>query len=360
MQRRFLIQRAGIAGVLAAGMAPAVHAQALTRWRLASSYAKSQDLLFGAAESVARKVGEMSSGRFQIEVHAAGELMSARDVLDGVQRGAIEACHTSGAFFLDKNEAFAFGGAMPFGMNARQLNAWMTDGNGHKLGREFHAGFGAVGFPCGSAGAQRLGWFAREVHGLQDFKGLKVRFDGLAGRVIARLGGVVQGPASGVDIHEALAKGGVGAVEGLSPYDDQKLGLPKVARFCHYPGWWSGAMQLDLLVNQKAFDVLTPEYKAILQAASASVHAELIGRYDARNPTALRQLVVAGAQIKPFPRPVLDAAFKASMDLCRELERSNPAWKKLHADYRAFQQTQLVADRFTEAPFDAYLQGAKL
>lgn len=359
MQRRFLIQRAGIAGVLAAGAAPAVHAQALTRWRLASSFAKPQDLLFGAAESFARKVGEMTGGRFQIEVHAAGELMAPRDVLDSVQRGAIEACHTAGAFFFDKNEAFAFAGAIPFGMNARQLNAWMTEGNGLRLTREFHAGFGAVSFPCGSTGAQRLGWFAREIRDVQDFKGLKLRFDGLAGRVIARLGGALQGPASGVDIREALAKGGIGAAEGLSPYDDQKLGLPKVARICHYPGWWSGAMQLDLLVNQKAFDALTADYKAILQAASAAVNAELIARYDARNPAALRQLTGDGAQMKPFPRAVLDAAFKASMDLCRELERSNPAWKKIHADYRAFQRNQLFADRFTEAPFDAYLQGAR-
>jgi TRAP-type mannitol/chloroaromatic compound transport system substrate-binding protein len=359
MQRRFLIQRAGLAGVLAAGVAPAVHAQALTRWRLASSFAKSQDLLFGAAESLARKVGEMSGGRFQIEVHAGGELMSAQGVLDGVQRGAIEACHTSGALFVDQNEAFAFGAAIPFGMNARQLNAWMTEGNGLRLSREFQAGFGTVGFPCGSAGAQRLGWFAHELRAAADFKGLKVRFDGLAGRVIARLGGVVQGPASGSDLREAFAKG-LGAAEGLSPYDDQKLGLPKVARVCHTPGWWAGAMQLDLLVNQKAFDALTPDYKAILQSASATVHAELIGRYDSRNPVALRQLAGAGAQIKPFPRPVLDAAFKASMDLCHALEQSNPAWKKLHGDYRAFQQGQLFADRSTEAPFDAFLQGAKL
>lgn len=359
MQRRFLIQRAGIAGVLAAAAAPAVHAQALTRWRLASSFAKPQDLLFGAAESFARKLGEMTGGRFQVEVHAAGELMSPRDVLDGVQRGAIEACHTSGAFFFDKNEAFAFGGAIPFGMNARQLNAWMTEGNGLRLMREFHAGFGAVGFPCGSAGAQRLGWFAREIRGVQDFKGLKVRFDGLAGRAIARLGGVVQGPASGVDIREALAKGGIGAAEGTSPYDDQKLGLPKVARHCHFPGWWSGAMQLDLMVNQKAFDALTADYKAILQAACAAVQAELMARYDARNPAALRQLSGDGAQMKPFPREVLDDAFKESMALCRELDRSNPAWKKIHGDYRAFQRNQLFADRFTEAPFDAYLQSAR-
>lgn len=359
MHRRFLIQRGGIAGVLAAGIAPAVHAQAVTRWRLASSFTRTLDLLYGSAENFAKKVGELSGGRFQIDVHAAGELMSPLGVLDAVERGAIEACHTAGSFFFGKNEAFALGAAVPFGMNSRQLTAWMTEGNGLSLSREFHAGFNAVNFACGAAGAQRLGWFAREIRSVGDIKGLKFRFDGLGGRVLERLGGVAQGPAAGGDIRQALAKGSVGAAEGLSPYDDQKAGLNKAASYCHTPGWWAGAMQLDLLVNQKAFDALSADYKAIVQAASASVQAELLARYDVRNAVALRQLVDAGTRMRPFPRSVLDAAFKASIDLGRELEASNPAWKKLHGDYRAFQREQLFGARWTEAPFDAYVQSVK-
>lgn len=358
MHRRSLIQRGGIAGVLAAGLAPAVQAQPLTRWRLASSFAGSQDLMLGAAESLARRVGEMSGRRFQIEVHAAGELMSAQGVLDGVQRGAIEACHTAGSFFVDQNEAFAVGAGLPFGMNARQLNAWMVEGNGGRLRSEFLAGFGAVGFACGSTGAQRLGWFVRELGDVRDLRGLKVRFDGLAGRTLARLG--ARQVPGGADARSALVGGSVGAAEGWSPHDDLRLGLPKAARVCHYPGWGSGALQLDLLVNQKAFDALGAEDRAILRAASAAVQAELLARYDARNTAALRQIAAAGVRFKPLPRPVLEALFRASMDLCLELERSKPAFRKLHADYRAFQHDQLSGDRFTEAAFDAFLQNAKL
>jgi len=360
MHRRFLIQHGGIAGVLAAGIAPAVHAQALTRWRLASSFAQPFDIFLGAAQSFARKVGEMSGGRFQIDVHAAGELMSPLDVLDGVERGAIEACHTSGAYFFGKNAAFAFGAAIPFGMNARQLAAWMNEGNGLKLSREFHAGFNAINFPCGSAGAQQFGWFRREIRSAQDFNGLKIRAGGLAGRVMARLGATLQDPSASNDARQALASGAIGAAIGTSPYDDQKLGLPKVARHVYVPGWWAGALQLDLLVNQKAFDALSAEYKAIVRAASASVNSEVLAQYDARNPAAIRQLTGAGALPKPFPRSVLDAAFKASMDVCRELDGSNPAWKKIHNDYRAFQKEQLFGDRFLESPFDTYMQSAKL
>jgi TRAP-type mannitol/chloroaromatic compound transport system substrate-binding protein len=360
MLRRNLIQRGGIAGVLAAGMAPAVHAQALTRWRLASSFAKSFDLLYGSAESFALKVGEMSGGRFQIDVHAAGELMSPVGVLDGVQRGAIEACHTAGAFFFGKSEAFAFGASIPFGMNTRQLSGWLTEGNGLKLTREFLSDFNAINFPCGAAGAQRLGWFTRELRGPRDLQGMKVRFDGLGGRVFERLGAVLQGPALGGDLRAAFAKGATGGAEGVSPYDDQKLGLDKVAARCHSPSWWAGATQLDLLVNQKAFDALSADHKAIVQAACAAVQGELLARYDLRNATALRQLAKAGTRVTPFPRALLDAAFGAAMALGRELDASHPAWKKIHADYRAFQREQLALGRATEAPFNAFMQGQKI
>ncbi len=360
MQRRSLIRQGALVGLLAAGAAPAVHAQAQTRWRLASSFSKTSDLLYGNAEAFARKVGDLSGQRFQIDVHAAGELMSAVDVLDGVKRGAIEACHTSGSFFFGRNEAFAFGAAIPFGMNARQLSAWMSEGNGLRLLRDFYAGFGAINFPCGLAGAQRLGWFVRELRGVGDLRGLKFRVDGLGGRVMERLGGVSQGPAAGGDLRQGFARGAIGAAEGLSPYDDQKAGLPKVARYGYYPAWWSGALQLQLLVNQQAFDALTPEYKAIVEAASASVQTQLVAQYDARNPAALKQITAGGARLQAFPKPVLDAAFRAAMDLGHELDASNPAWKKIHLDYRAFQRDQLAAARVTEAPYDAYLQAAKL
>lgn len=363
MHRRFLIRgagAAGLAGVLAAGLAPAVHAQALTRWRLASSFARSNDLLFGSAELFARKVGEMSGGHFQIDVHAAGELMSPIGVLDGVQRGAIEACSTAGSFFFGKNEAFAFGASIPFGMNTRQLSAWMSEGNGLKLRREFLSEFGITAFACGAAGAQRLGWFSRPVRSVGDLKGLRFRFDGLGGKVLERLGGLPQGPAAGGDLRQAFAKGTINAAEGISPYDDLKLGLNKVAPHCLTPGWWAGATQLELWINQKAFDALSPDYKAIVQAASAAVQGELLAQYDVRNAAALRQLATAGTRVTAFPEPVLDAAFKAAQTLFRELDASNPAWKKIRADYRAFQKEQLNSARFTDAPFNAFMQRQKL
>ncbi len=162
MDRRSLIKNAGIAGVLAAGVAPAVHAQAAIRWRLASSFPKALDTLFGGAVTFADRVKAMSGGKFEISVHAAGELMPAFGVVDGVQGGSVECCHTAPYYFFGKDEAFALGCAIPFGMNSRQMTAWMHEGNGMKLMREFYAKYNIINFVGGTTGAQMGGWYRRK------------------------------------------------------------------------------------------------------------------------------------------------------------------------------------------------------
>ena len=157
MERRKFVHGAGLAGVLAAGVAPAVHAQAAIRWRCASSFPKSLDTIYGAAEVFAKKMGEMSAGKFQISVHAGGELMPAFGVVDGVQNATVEMAHTAPYYFVGKDETFALGTAVPFGLNSRQMTAWMYEGNGLKLMREFYANYGIISFPGGNTGAQMGG-----------------------------------------------------------------------------------------------------------------------------------------------------------------------------------------------------------
>src|SRR3954470_8828356 len=290
LDRRSALKHAGLAGVLAAGVAPAVRAQAAIRWRIASSFPKSLDTIYGAAEVFAQKVRALSSGKFEVSVHAAGELMPAFGVVDGVQQGTVEAAHTAPYYFFGKDETFAIGGAIPFGLNSRQMSAWTFEGNGLKLMREFYAKYNIINFACGNTGAQMGGWMRKEVKSAADFKGLKFRIGGFAGKVLERMGGVPQNIPGG-EIYQALEKGTIDAAEWIGPYDDQKLGFNKVAPFYYYPGWWEGGPQLDFFINQKAYDALTPEYKAIVEVASAAAHVETQAKYDVKNPTALKQLV---------------------------------------------------------------------
>ncbi|HEX2543363.1 MAG TPA: twin-arginine translocation signal domain-containing protein, partial [Ramlibacter sp.] len=189
MDRRSALKRAGLAGVLAAASAPAVHAQPAVRWRVASSFPKSLDTIYGAAEVFAQKARQLSSGRFEVSVHAAGELMPAFGVVDGVQKGTVEAAHTAPYYFFGKDETFAIGGAIPFGLNSRQMSAWSFEGNGLKLMREFYAQYRIVNFPCGNTGAQMGGWMRQEIRSASDLRGLKFRIGGFAGKVIERMGG---------------------------------------------------------------------------------------------------------------------------------------------------------------------------
>ena len=360
MQRRSFIRKTGLAGIIAAGTAPAiVHAQANIRWRLASSFPKSLDTLFGAAEVFAKKVSDMTGGKFTISTHAAGELMPAFGVVDGVQAATIEVAHTAPYYFFGKDPTFALGCAIPFGLNSRQMTAWMYEGNGLKLMREFYAKYNIVNFPAGNTGAQMGGWFRKEVKSVADMKGLKFRIGGFGGKIIERIGGVPQNIPGG-EIYSALEKGTIDAAEWVGPYDDLKLGFNKVAPNYYYPGFWEGGPQLDIFINTKAYEGLTPEYKAIVEAAAAYSHIDMQGKYDARNPQALKTLVGSGTKLFRFPKDMMDQSFKASMDIYAELSASNPSWKKVYDDFSAFRRDGNLWFRFTEAAFDDFMQAQKL
>ncbi len=358
MERRSFIKKASLGAAAAAATIPAVvNAQGApaVRWRLASSFPKALDTIFGAAEVFAKKVGEMSGGKFVITVHAAGELAPAFGVVDAVQGGSVEACHTAPYYFFGKDPTFALGCAVPFGLNSRQMTAWMYEGNGLKLMREFYAGYGMTSFPGGNTGAQMGGWYRKPIKSMADLKGLKMRIGGFAGKVLERIGGVPQNIPGG-EIYAALEKGTIDAAEWVGPYDDQKLGFNKVAPNYLYPGWWEGGPQLDLFVNQKAYDALSAENKAIVQAAAAYAHTDMQAKYDAKNPGALKQLVGSGTKLAPFPNDVMIAAYNASEDLYAELSAKNAKWKVVFDDWSKFREDQNLWFQVTEARFDTFMQ----
>jgi TRAP-type mannitol/chloroaromatic compound transport system substrate-binding protein len=354
MDRRSIFKNAGMAGILAAGMAPGVHAQAAVRWRLSSSFPKALDTIFGAAEVFAKHVSAMSGGKFEISIHAANEITPPLGVVDAVQKGSIECAHTAPYYFFGKNEAFALGCAIPFGLNSRQMTAWMYQGNGLTLMREFYAKYNIVNFPMGNTGAQMGGWFRKEINSVADLKGLKFRTGGFPGKAIERLGVIPQN-IPGSDIYTALEKGTIDACEWVGPYDDQKLGFNKVAPYYYFPGWWEGGPQLDLYINQKAYDALSAENKAIVQNAAAYAHTDMQARYDAKNPTALKQLVGSGTKLRQFPKEVMQAAFTEAMALYSELSAKNDDWKKIYADYSKFRADSNLWFQFTEATFDNFM-----
>jgi TRAP-type mannitol/chloroaromatic compound transport system substrate-binding protein len=361
MERRSFIHKAtvGAAATAAVVAAPAVRAQATIRWRLASSFPKSLDTIYGGAEVFAKQVKDATGGKFEISVHQAGELVPAFGVVDAIQNGTVEAAHTAPYYFFGKDETFAIDCAIPFGMNSRQMTTWMYEGNGMKLLREFYAKYNIVNFPLGNTGAQMGGWYRKEIKGVEDIKGLKMRIGGFGGKVLAAIGGVPQNIPGG-EIYPALEKGTIDATEWIGPYDDEKLGFNKVAKFYYYPAWWEGGPQLSLYVNTKAWEALPAEYKGIVTAAASHGHIIMQARYDAWNPAALKRLVGSGTQLRPMPRPIMDAAFKAANELYAELNAKNPNWKKVYEDWVKFRNDEILWFRVTEREFDNFMSSQKL
>ncbi|MDO9114897.1 MAG: TRAP transporter substrate-binding protein DctP [Polaromonas sp.] len=360
MDRRSLIKNAGIAGVLAAGIAPAVHAQAAVRWRLASSFPKSLDTIFGSAEMLSKTVKALSGGKFEISVHPAGELMPAFGVVDALQGDTIEMAQTAAYYFTGKNPIFAFSCAVPFGLTARQNESWKQYGNGRKLLDAFFSQYNFRTATAGNTGTQMGGWYRKEIKSVADLKGLKMRLGGgLFGEAMAKLGVVAQNMPAG-DVYQALEKGTLDASEFVGPYDDAKLGFNKVAPFYYYPGWWEGGADLEFFINNKAYAKLSDENKAILDAATVVAARDMTAKYDAWNPIALKKLVAEKTQLKAFPKAVMDAGFKASMEVFAEHNAKSPEFKKIHDDMRAFQRDQILWNRFSEYPFNQYMSSVKI
>lgn len=236
----------------------------------------------------------------------------------------------------------------------RQLDAWMRYGNGGKLMGDFFAKANIVAIPCGNTGTQMAGWFRKELKTVADLKGMKMRIGGYAGAVMSKLG-VVPQQIPGGDIYPALEKGTIDAAEWIGPYDDQKLGFNKVAKFYYYPGWWEGGTTLSAYINAKKFAELPKEYQAVLQIACAEAHTDMMAKYDAKNPTALKQLVGSGSQLRPLPKEIMDACYKAAQELYAETSASNPTFKIIYEDYKKFMDDQNLWFRVAEASYSNYM-----
>ena len=298
-KRRFI--RSGIAATAAAISLPALaQSSPNVRWRMASSFPKSLDTIYGGAEVLSKRVAAITGGKFQISVHAAGELVPAFGVVDAVQGNSVECAHTASYYFVGKNKAFGFETTLPFGLNQRQQNAWMYYGGGLPLVREFMKEYGIVSFPGGNTGVQMGGWFRKEIKTVQDLKGLKIRIAGLGGEVMTRLGAVPQQIAGG-EIYQALEKGTIDAAEWVGPYDDEKLGFNKVAPHYYYPGWWESNSMYSFYVNSKVWEGLPKEYQAAFEAAAAEANIDMMAEYDFKNPASAAPAGGRGYQAARLP-----------------------------------------------------------
>jgi TRAP-type mannitol/chloroaromatic compound transport system substrate-binding protein len=355
MNRRDLITGLAVGCGGAAIAKPAIaQSQPAVRWRLSSAFPKSLDTIYGANDTLSRLVAEATDGQFQIQPFGAGEIVGTFQAADAVGNGTVDMVQTTPYYYVGKDPTFALGCTIPFGMNSRQMNAWLYQGGGEQLLNKYYAKHGFMFLPGGNTGAQMGGWFRREMKSLEDLKGLKMRIAGIAGQVMAKLG-VVPQQISGGDIYPALERGTIDAAEWVGPADDEKLGFNRVAPYYYYPGWWEGGAAVHLFVNLEQWSRLPKNYKACLQSAAGYAAIEMQARYDARNPPALKRLVAAGAQLRAFPNDVMQAAAKSASEIYDEISAKNADFKAIYEAYRDFRNDQYLWFQLAEYGFDTFM-----
>jgi TRAP-type mannitol/chloroaromatic compound transport system substrate-binding protein len=355
MQRRSFLTKSAAGATAAALSAPALaQSQPAISWRLTSSFPKTLDTIFGACDKFTKRVAELTGGKFVIRAFAAGEIVPGFQVLDAVQAGTVEMGHTPSYYYFGKDPSFAFDCAVPFGLTSRQQTAWFDQGGGRELMREFFKGYGIVNFMAGNTGTQMGGFYRKEIRSVADMKGMKMRVAGFAGRVMERMGVVPQQIPAG-DLYAALEKGTIDAAEWVGPYDDEKLGLARVAPHYYAPGWWEAGPQLSFYINHKEWDKLPKEYQAAIEAASYECHVVMQAEYDAKNPAALARLIKAGVKLHTFSKDIMDEAYKVTQQVMEEEASKNARFKKIYEPWKRFRQDQNQWASVAEATMQNYL-----
>lgn len=360
MKRRDFLKTAGLGTAAGAAMLAAeARAQQTSglpsiQWRLAASWPKSLETLYGGADLVARRVGEITDGKFTIRAFAAGEIVPALQVLDAVQAGTVELGHTATYYYAGKDPSFAIATAIPFGLNSRQQNAWWYEGGGKEVMEPLFKEYNCVAFLAGNTGGQMGGWWRKPIKGVADIKGVKFRIGGLiAGEVMKRLGAVPQS-LGGPDIYPALEKGAIDAAEWVGPYDDERLGFNKVAKFYYYPGFWEPGPALVTLVNEKKWNELPKPYQAALQAACGEANAWMPAKYDVVNVPALKRLIGTGTKVQAFPASVMNAAAKAAFEFYEELKGKSKHWARIYPQWKQFRSDSISWFRVDENTDDNF------
>jgi len=357
IKRRTFLKGAAGASAATAVAAPAIAQSAPEiKWRLTSSFPKTLDTIFGCSQTFAKYLAEATDNKFQIQTFGAGEIIPGLQALDAVSNGSIEVAQTPLYFYTGKEPTLAFGTGIPFGMNHRHQHAWWHNGGGKEIIAEAMQKFNAHAVLCGNSGTQMGGWFRKEIKTVDDLKGLKFRIGGMGGQVLARLGVVPQQIPPG-DVYPALEKGTIDAAEFVGPYDDEKLGFYKVAKYYYYPGWWEGGAMLHLVVNQEKWNALPQTYQHLFNMCAEAAHNWMLAKYDVVNPPALRRLVAGGAELRGFTQPVMEASFKAANEYYDELAAKNPLFKKAMESHHAFRGESLFYWQIAEHYYDTYVMG---
>jgi len=355
IKRRDFLKKAGATAVVAASTAfsvPNVHAKpSVFKWKMVTTWPPHFPVMGESADMIAKWINEMSEGRLQITVYGGGELVPALQAFDAVSQGMVEMGHGASYYWAGKAPAAQFFAAVPFGMNAQQLNAWIYAGGGQELWDELYAKYNLKGMLAGNTGVQMGGWFNREINTIDDIKGLKMRIPGLGGKVIAKAGGTVVLSAGG-EIYTNLERGVIDATEWVGPFHDYMMGFYKVAKFYYYPGWHEPGTGLEMFVNKAKYDSLPADLQQIIESAAMRSNLWMLSTFEAKNNIYLQKLINEhNVQLKKFPDAVLAKFKEYSEEVISEVTSKDPMSMKVYESFSKFQKNVNAWAQISEIPF---------
>lgn len=351
--RRDFLKKATTATAAAAAVttlgAPAiVRAEQKYQWKMVTTWPPHFPVLGEGADLLAKMIGEMSGGRLTVQVYGGGELVPPLQAFDAVSQGMVEMGHAAAYYWAGKIPAAQFFAAVPFGLNAQGMNAWIYNGGGQALWEELYAPFNLLPMPAGNTGVQMGGWFNREIKSVADFKGLKMRIPGLGGKVLAKAGGTAILSAGG-EIYTNLERGVIDATEWVGPYNDYKMGFYKVAKYYYYPGWHEPGTVLEAFVNKKAFEALPKDLQEIVKQAAMAANLAMLNESEAENNFYLNKLVKEeGVILKKFPDDLLRKLHGYSLEVLNDLAAKDPMSKKVYASFLKFKKQYQAWDQISE------------
>ncbi|MEQ1710410.1 MAG: TRAP transporter substrate-binding protein [Hyphomicrobium sp.] len=363
MERRRFLKTGLKAGLVttAAVAAPAVaRAQTTFNWKMTNAYGPGAPFYVegpGSPKYFIDLVKKLSGGRLNIQHFAAGELIPALEGFDAVSKGTVEMNCANSYFWSGKTFAAQYFTAVPFGLNFQGMNAWLYHGGGLKLWEEVYDPFNLVPMPMGNTGIQMTGWFKKPIEKVEDFKGLKMRIPGLAGKVYATLGVDVK-LLPGGEIFPALERGVIDAAEFVGPYQDRRLGLHKAAKVYHTTGWHETSTVTELIVNKKAWASLPDDIKEIVRTAAAACNTISHTWCEATNAEALDDLVKNhGVNALPLPAEVIAKLRETTKQVLADATAKDPLVKKVHDSFMAFKTTHDKWAGISEAVYQSQIRG---
>jgi TRAP-type mannitol/chloroaromatic compound transport system substrate-binding protein len=351
--RRDFLKKATAATAAAAAVttigAPAiVRAEQKYQWKMTTTWPPHFPVLGEGADKLAEMINTMSGGRLTVQVYGGGELVPPLEALDAVSQGMVEMGHGAAYYWAGKMPAAQFFAAVPFGMNAQGMNAWIYTGGGQELWDELYAPFNLKPMPAGNTGVQMGGWFNREIKSIDDFKGLKMRIPGLGGKVLAKAGGTAILSAGG-EIYTNLERGVIDATEWVGPYNDYKMGFYKVAKYYYYPGWHEPGTVLETFVNKKAYEGLPKDLQEIIKRAAMSSNMWMLCESETKNNFYLDKMIKEeGVVLKAFPDDVIRKLRGYSAEVLEEVVAKDPMSKKVYESFRKFQKQHQAWGKISE------------